>query len=338
MPKTVQHHSRGRRPNRILLGTAALAVGTLLVTGCSTDSATAGSTSGAGSDSKKIGVSMSFLNQFYAAAVEGMEDEAQKQGYELVVQNANSNSSQQVNQVQNLISQGAGAIVFAQLDAASGGASLAAANTANVPVIAVDQVPAAGDYVTYIGSDSVKMGEQACDFLVQTIGGAGDIAIIQGVPGSSTQLQRSEGCDKVLGANSTVTVVSTTSANWDQNTAANVFANVLTANPALNGVFAQNDDMALGAATAVESANHAAVPMVTIDGFPAAYDAIVKGQITATISQQPYLMGQLAVRDAITAIGGDAAGIPKEQIQEAVLVTKDNVEQARAAKYYGTQN
>ena len=132
-------------------------------------------------------------------------------------------------------------------------------------------------------------------------------------------------------------MVSTTSANWDQNTAANVFANVLTANPTLNGIFAQNDDMALGAVTAIESANHAPIPMVTIDGFPAVYEAIDKGQITATISQQPHLMGQLAVRDAITSIKGDGASIAKEQIQEAVLVTKDEVGDARAAKYYGTQ-
>jgi len=335
MNKGVQGYAGGRRTRLIVA--AATAVAVLALTGCSTDAASAGPSSSGGPESKKIGVSMSFLNQFYAAAVEGMQTEADKQGYELVVLNANANSSQQVNQVQNLISQGAGAIIFAQLDAASGGASLSAANTAGTPVIAVDQVPAAGEYVTYIGSDSVKMGEQACDFLVQTIGGAGDIGIIQGVPGSSTQQQRTQGCDEVLKANPTVSVVSTTSANWDQNTASNVFANVLTANPNLDGVFAQNDDMALGAATAVESANHPAIPMVTIDGFPAAYDAIDKGQITATISQQPYLMGQLTVRDAITAISGDIASIPKEQIQEAVLVTKDNAQEARDAKYYGNQ-
>lgn len=313
-----------------LVGSAAL-----VLSGCSTDDSSGAS---GGSGSKKIGVSMSFLNQFYAAAVEGMQDEAKKNGYQLVVLNANSNSSQQVSQMQNLVSQGVGAIIFAQLDAASGGASLAAANSADIPVIAIDQVPAAGDYVTYIGSDSVKMGEQACQFLVKTIGGSGDVAVVQGVPGSSTQLLRTQGCDKVLDANPSVKVVSTTSANWDQNTAANVFANVLTANPQLDGIFAQNDDMALGAANAIESANHEPIPMVTIDGFPAAYDAIKAGQITATISQQPYLMGQLAVRDAITSIEDGGASIPKQQIQEAILVTKENVEQARSAKYYGTQN
>lgn len=330
-----QVHSHARRlrlPLAALAMTAALAL-----VGCTTDAPGVDAPSNDGSTSKKIGVSMSFLNQFYAAAVEGMEDEAKKEGYELVVLNANSNSSQQVNQVQNLVSQSVGAIIFAQLDAASGGASLTAAANATVPVIAVDQVPVSDDYLTYIGSDSVKMGQQACEYLVDLIGGSGDIAIIQGVPGSSTQLQRSEGCDPVLTANPDVKVVSTTSANWDQNTAANVFANVLTANPDLNGIFAQNDDMALGAATATESANHAAIPMVTIDGFPAAYDGIDKGQISATISQQPYLMGQMAVQNAISAIEGDTADIPKQQIQDAVLVTKDNVADARAAKYYGTQ-
>ncbi|MBM9468537.1 sugar ABC transporter substrate-binding protein [Nakamurella leprariae] len=333
--------ARSRRPLRHQVrwhrGAAAAGAATvLLLAACSTEPAAGSPNTDGGSDTRTIGVSMSFLNQFYAAAVEGMEDEAAAQGWKLVVLNANSNSSQQVNQVQNLVSQDVGAVIFAQLDAASGGASLTAANDAGVPVIAIDQVPAAGDYVTYIGSDSVRMGEQACDFLVETIGGSGDIAIVQGVPGSSTQLQRTEGCDRVLTATSSVSVVSTTSANWDQNTAANVFANVLTANPDLDGIFAQNDDMALGAATAIESADHPAIPMVTIDGFPAAYEAIDAGTVTATISQQPYLMGQLAVRNAITAIDGGAADIPKDQIQEAVLVTKENVEQARAAKYYGS--
>jgi ribose transport system substrate-binding protein len=329
----VRSHAR-----RLRLPLAALAItAALALVGCTTDAPGADAPSNDGATSKKIGVSMSFLNQFYAAAVEGMQDEAKKQGYELVVLNANSNSSQQVNQMQNLVSQGVGAVIFAQLDAASGGASLTAAANAKIPVIAVDQVPVSDKYLTYIGSDSVKMGQQACDYLVHLIGGSGNIAIIQGVPGSSTQLQRSEGCAPVLTANPGVKVVSTTSANWDQNTAANVFANVLTANPGLHGIFAQNDDMALGAATAIESANHAPIPMVTIDGFPAAYDGIDKGQISATISQQPYLMGQIAAKDAISAIKGDAADIPKKQLQDAVLVTKDNVAEARAAKYYGTQ-
>jgi ribose transport system substrate-binding protein len=329
---------RSQRTTRktLLAVGAAVAAASLALAGCSTGGSGAGGETGAG-DKKTIGVSMSFVNQFYAAAEEGMQDAADAAGYELVILNAQGNSSTQVNQMQNLVSQDVGAIIFIQLDAASGGASLSEANSADIPVVSVDQVPAGGDYVTYIGSDSVQMGTQACDYLAELLGGSGDIAIIEGVQASSTQLQRTEGCDESLAANPGLEVVSTTSADWDQNKALSTFSNVLTANQNLDGVFAQNDDMALGAASATEAAGRDVVPMVTIDGFPAAYDAIEKGDISATISQQPYAMGKLSVENAIALITGEGADIPKQQIQESILVTKDNLEEARAAKYFGSQ-
>ncbi|WP_232711083.1 MULTISPECIES: sugar ABC transporter substrate-binding protein [unclassified Microbacterium] len=324
-----------RRPIAIAIGALATAA-VLALAGCSSGGDGGDSGSGDGTK-KKIGVSMSFVNQFYAAVQEGMEDEAEKQGYELVILNAQGNSSTQVNQVQNLVSQGVGSLIFIQLDSASGGASVSQANDASIPVIAVDQLPAGGDYVTFIGSDNVAMAEQACDYLAELLDGSGNIAIVEGIPASSTQMQRAEGCQTSLDANPDINVVSTTSADWDQNKAVSVFANVLTANEDLQGVFAQNDDMALGVASAAETAGRSGLSVVTIDGFPAVYDAIEKGAISATISQQPYLEGQLAVQNAIKAMNGEEADIQKDQIQESILVTKDNLEEARAAKYFGSQ-
>ncbi|GGF36265.1 sugar ABC transporter substrate-binding protein [Subtercola lobariae] len=326
---------RTRTRARIVGMVALVGSAALVLAGCSTDaSASAGSTA---SGSKKIGVSMSFVNQFYSAAQEGMQDEAKAEGYELTIQNAQGNSSTQVNQVQNLVSQGVGSLIFIQLDASSGGASLDQASAAGIPVIAVDQVPTSGNYVTYIGSDSVAMAKQACDYLFKTIGGSGKVAIVNGIPASSTQVQRTQGCATSLSANPGIDVVSTTSADWDQNKAVSVFTNVLTANPGLQGVFAQNDDMALGVASAIQTAGAPSIPLVSIDGFPAAYAAIQAGTMTATMSQQPYNMGKLAVKNAIQAMKGDAASIPKTQIQDSVLVTKDNLAEAQAAHYYGTQ-
>ncbi|WP_129785551.1 substrate-binding domain-containing protein [Promicromonospora panici] len=328
----IQQNPQMRR--RVVPAAAAIATAVLVLSGCS---GTPGGQSSRDSDDKAIGVSMSFVNQFYAAAQQGMEEEAAEQGYELVILNAQGNSSTQVNHVQNLVSQGVGSLIFIQLDAASGGASISQANAAGIPVVAVDQVPAGGNYVTYIGSDSVAMARQACDHLAELLDGEGDIAIVEGIPASSTQMQRTEGCDTSLHENPGLDVVSTTSADWDQNKAVSVFANVLTANEDLQGVFAQSDDMALGAASAAESAGRENIPIVTIDGFPAVYDAIEKGHISATMSQQPYTMGQIAVQDAIAAMEGTGEDIPKEQIQESVLVTNENLEEARAQRYYGTQ-
>ena len=333
---SIQITTTRRRPVTAAVG-ALVAATALMLAGCSSGNADASDGGDSGNGGKKIGVSMSFVNQFYAAVQEGMEDEAEKQGYELVILNAQGNSSTQVNQVQNLVSQGVGSLIFIQLDSASGGASVSQANDANIPVIAVDQLPAGGDYVTFIGSDNVAMAEQACDYLAELLNGEGNIAIVEGIPASSTQMQRTEGCQPSLDANPGLIVVSTTSADWDLNMAVSVFANVLTANEDLNGVFAQNDDMALGVASAAASAGRSGLSIVTIDGFPAAYDAIEKGEVSATISQQPYLEGQLAVQNAIKAMNGEESDIPQEQIQESILVTKDNLEEARAAKYFGSQ-
>lgn len=89
-------------------------------------------------------------------------------------------------------------------------------------------------------------------------------------------------------------------------------------------IFAQNDEMALGAAQAVKSAGLQNVLIVGIDGQPDAHDAIKKGDISATIAQQPAKMGEIAIQAAIDYYKGKK--VEKETISPIYLVTKDNVE------------
>lgn len=322
---------RTTRSRRVGVAVAMLATAALALTGCSVESpASAG-----GSGKKTIGVSMpEFQSLFYVAAVDGMKKAAADEGYDLVVLNANGNSSQQVNQVQNLVTQQVGAVIFAMQDATAGAAGVAEAKGANIPVIAIDQRPQ-GDVTTFIGSDSIKASTQLCDYLAKQLGGKGNLAIIKGVLGSSTEIERSKGCGSVLEKNPAIKVVSTTNADWDENKAYNVAQDVLTANPDLQAIFAQNDGMALGAAKAAAQAGRSNLKIVSVDGFPQVYDAIESGQVLATMSQEPYQMGELAVRTAIKAMSGGAGAIQKEQLQPTVLVTKENLEEARSAGYYG---
>ena len=324
-----QKRPRSRRPLGVAL--AMLATAALALTGCSADNAA----NAGGSGKKTIGVSMpEFHSLFYVAAVDGMKKAAADEGYELVVLNANGNSSQQVNQVQNLVTQQVGAVIFAMQDATAGAAGVAEAKGANIPVIAIDQRPQ-GDVTTFIGSDSIKASTELCDYLAKQMGGKGNLAIIKGVLGSSTEIERSKGCSSILEKNPDIKVVSTTNADWDENKAYNVAQDVLTANPELQAIFAQNDGMALGAAKAAAQAGRSNLKIVSVDGFPQVYDAIESGQVLATMSQEPYQMGELAVRTAIKAMNGEAGSIPKEQLQPTVLVTKENLEEARSAGYYG---
>lgn len=312
------------------LGLAIVAAMALALSGCSV-----GNGNVAGGEKKQIGVSMAgFHSLFYVAAVDGMKKAAEEAGYELVVLNANGNSPQQVNQVQNLVTQQVGAVIFAMQDATAGAAGVAEATAANIPVIALDQRPK-GEVTSFIGSDSIKASQELCKYLAEQMGGKGNLAVIKGVLGSSTEIERSKGCASVLDQHPEIKIVSTTNADWDENKGFKVAQDVLTANPDLQAIFAQNDGMALGAAKAAAQAGRTGLKIVSVDGFPQIYEAIENGQVQATMSQQPFQMGELAVKTAIQAMGDQASSIAKEQLQPTVLVTQKNLEEARSAGYYG---
>ena len=289
-------------------------------------------------DKKPIGVSVADQKSlFYVAAVDGMRDAAAKAGYELKITSANNNSGQQVNQVQDLLVQNIGALIFIPQDATSAATGVRAANKAQVPVIGVDEKPegGSGKLATYIATDSVKAARELCTWKLEQIGGKGNIAILRGVLGATAELQRSQGCREVLQKFPDVKVVAEQSANWDETEAYKATQNILTANPDLKAIFGESDAMALGAAKAAKQANRTGLVFVGIDGFPTMFPAIKAGLVQATMAQNPYKMGQMAVEDAVKFMAGAGKEVPAEQCMPTVLVTKANVDQHNPADFYG---
>ena len=330
------HSSRIR--SRLIVASAAAIVSTLLFTGCSSTAAPAGAGGDPAKNTKTIGVAVADQKSlFYVSAVDGMEQAADEAGYKLVTLSANNNSSQQVNQVQDLITQQVDVIIFIAQDATSAAAGVKLANDAGIPIIAVDQKPESGngELATYIATDSVAAAEQLCTWLFDQIGGAGDIAILQGPLGATAELQRSEGCANALANYPDVKVVAQESANWDETEAFTASQNILTANPDLKAIFWESDAMALGAAKAAKQEGRTGMFFVGIDGFPTMFEGITEGLTQATMAQQPYLMGQLSVPDAVKIAEGSGADIEKLQYQPTVLVTQENVAENDPAKFYG---
>lgn len=332
--------TRGRRALRVLAATTVLALVTL--TGCSQQApggpAPAGS--GGGGDAKKtIGVSVADQKSlFYVAAVQGMQAQADKRGYKLVVTSANNDSNQQVKQVNDLLTQQVGALIFTSQDSTAAAAGVRAANQANVPVIAVDQRPESGqgELATYIATDSVKAANQLCTWMFQQMGGSGEIAILHGVLGSTAEKQRTEGCQQAIAANPGIKVVAEETANWDETEAFKATQNILSAHPNLKAVFGESDAMGLGAAKAAQQANrHDGMWFVGIDGFPTMFDGVKQGLTQATMAQQPYRMGEIAVDNAISILEGQGGSIPAEQYQDTVLINKDTVNTEDVTKFYG---
>ena len=111
--------------------------------------------------------------------------------------------------------------------------------------------------------------------------------------------------------------------------------NILAAHPQLKAVFGESDAMGLGAAKAAQQANrHDGMQFVGIDGFPTMFDGVKSGLTQATMAQQPYHMGEIAVDNAIQIMEGGAA-LPAEQYQDTVLINKDTVDQNDVTKFYG---
>ena len=295
-------------------------------------------TSALAQDKKAIAVSVADQKSlFYVAAVDGMKDAAKKAGYELKITSANNNSSDQIKQVQDLLVQNPGALIFIAQDATSAAAGVKAANQANVPVIAVDEKPesGAGKLATYIATDSVKAARELCTWMFDQFGGKGNIAILHGVLGGTAEQQRTQGCQEALKKYPDVKVVAEQTANWDETEAFKATQNILTANADLKAIFAESDAMALGAAKAAKGAGRTGLIFVGIDGFPTMFNAIRSGLVQATKAQGPYQMGVISVENAIAIMKGDGKSVPELQYRDATLITKDNVDKNNIVDFYG---
>ena len=326
---------RSGRTAMALCLTASVA---LFATACTKADTSTGSGGAAATGGQKvIGVSVADQKSlFYIAAVDGMKKAADDAGVKLVVLSADNNSNQQVNQVNDLITQGVGALIFISQDSTAAAAGVKAANNANIPVVAVDQKPESGSgkLATYIATDSVKAADELCTWMFKQMGDSGEIGILQGVLGSTAMLERSKGCDQALSRTPGVKVVATQSANWDETQGYKAAQNMLQANPNIKAIFGESDAMGMGAAKAAKDAGRDIIA-VGIDGFPTMIAAIKSGLTDATQAQIPYKMGQMAVADSIKILDGQASSAPAEQLQATVLVTKDNASTVDPVQFYG---
>ena len=286
--------------------------------------------------SYKIGVSLADQKSlFYIAEADGIKTACDTKGVECVILSADNDAQRQVQQVNDLLAQDIDALIFTAQDATAASAGVKAASEAGIPVIAVDQKPQddnAALLATYIATDSVKAAEVLCTWMFEQMGGSGEIGILHGVKGSTAEVERTQGCQQALEKNANIKVVAEDIANWDETEAYNATTNMLQANPNITAIFGESDAMGIGAAKAARDQGREIIS-VGIDGFPTMVTAIKDGLTQATQAQIPYGMGQMAVDNALTLLGGGT--IPELQLQDTVLVSTENVNDVNPVDFYG---
>ncbi|MFJ9030316.1 substrate-binding domain-containing protein [Streptomyces sp. NPDC102274] len=272
----------------------------------------------------KLGLSLSTLNNpFFVQLKAGAEAEAKAKGVDLTVTDAQNDASQQANQIQNFTSGAMSSVIINPVDSDAAGPSVRAADKAGIPVIAADRGVNKADIATLVASDNVAGGKQAAKTLAEKLGGEGQIVILQGTAGTSASRERGQGFAEGIKAYPGIKIVARQPADFDRTKGLDVMTNMLQAHSGVNGVFAENDEMALGAIKALGSKAGTSVPVVGFDGTPDGLKAVKAGTLYASVAQQPAELGRLAVLNAIKAAQGD--GIASMVKVPVKVVTAKNV-------------
>ena len=243
----------------------------------------------------KLGLSMPTLNTpFFTVLVNAATAEAKAVGGNVVqATNANRDASQQVTDFRNLINAGANAILAGVVDRAAIKPALDYAKSRNVPVVIVDDKPAAGEVYAVVRADNLAMGARAAEALAAAMTDKkGPVLHITGGLTTTNGRNRKDGFDKAFKAASGAKVIEQT-ANWDGPTSANVSLTVMSGNPDIAGIYLATDTLyydpvssalrSRGRLVPTGQAGH--IPVVAIDGGSSALKAIRDGYLDATISQ-----------------------------------------------------
>ncbi|MFV0426800.1 MAG: substrate-binding domain-containing protein [Beutenbergiaceae bacterium] len=317
--------------SRGLFATIA-AVAALSLAACSsttpegeTDTGADGGGGDTGDGEFTIGISMSTLeNPFFVTVKDGAVAQAEAAGLESLVADAQNDTQKQLNDVQDLITKGIDALVINPVEPESATPIVELANDNDIPVITVDRSSSGGTVTSHIASDNVLGGYLICEWLGETLNGEGNLAVLEGIAGTSPELDRDEGCNDALTNYPGIVEVASQPADWDRAMGYTTAQNIIQANPDLDAIFGRNDLAALGAVEAVQEAGLADdILVISFDGIQDALDAVEAGTLAATVVQDPTLMGATAVDTAITVLEGGT--VDELQELEVKVANAENI-------------
>lgn len=242
-------------------------------------------------------------NPFFVSLKDGAQKKADELGYKLVVLDSQNDPAKELANVEDLIVRGAKVLLINPTDSETVSNAVAIANRNKIPVITLDRGALKGDVVSHIASDNVAGGKMAGDFIAQKLGGNAKVIQLEGLAGTSAARERGEGFKQAVTEHK-FDVLASQPADFDRTKGLNVMENLLASKGAVQAVFAQNDEMALGALRALSAANKK-VLVVGFDGTDDGIKAVKSGKMAATIAQQPALIGELGVVTADKLVKGE---------------------------------
>jgi len=273
-----------------------------------------------------IGISYQNLqNEFIINIQDAVRAEAKKLNVDLVEADGQGKAENQISQVQNFIARNVDAIILNPYDKEGSAPAVDLAIKAHIPIVVVNAIVSNLDKANaYVGSEDAEAGRIEAQRIADILHGKGNVVIIHGPNGHSAEVQRTQGIRQILAKYPDVKVVAEQTANWDRVQALNLMENWLASGRQIDAVIAQNDEMALGALKANESAGKQnQIAVIGIDAIPDALKAVADGRLVGTVFQDAHGQGALAVDLAVDLVKGKP--VKHDNYIPFQLVTKENV-------------
>lgn len=324
-----------KQPSTRVVASLGLLTGALALSACGGGGETSpGATTGTtgGGTVKVAAVIKGLDNPFFQAMEQGIKAEDPS----ATVQAAQdiTDTSGQADRLASLVGQDFSCYVVNPISSNNLLQGVAQLKAANKTVVNIDrpldqQAAQAANAVpnTYIGTDNVEAGRLAGQFIAKEIASGGTVGVIGGIAGDVTSGDRVKGFTEGLGGNATV--LQTVAADWDRQVALTKAKDLLRANPNISAFFAANDVMGLGIARAVADAGKTgSIRVVSVDGTAEGLAGVKSGDLTASVAQYPYVIGQMGVQACKAAAAGKT--LPPNVKAPVALVTNENVAQAES--------
>jgi len=239
---------------------------------------------------------------------------------------AETDFSRQIEIVDSMINARVDGIVLAPTEATSLASVVDRAAREGVPLTIFDSGVKSENYVSYVSTNNYDAGALAAKAMGDLLGGSGEIIIVKMVPGSSSTMEREQGFEETLAKDfPRIKKVAEQYCMSDRAKALAVTENMLTAQPAVKGLFASAEPATVGAAQALKSRGMSGkVKMVGFDSSDSIEQDLRGGVIDALVVQDPFNIGYEAVKTVIAAMNGQTP--PKRIDSPATVVTRDNID------------
>lgn len=317
-----------REINRVAVLIALSLPAVCLLGGCGRQTPSPAKNAGtAGQKPLVIGVSlMNLSSEFIAMLNQTMDAKAQELGVRLLVNDALRSPEKQVQQVESFIAQGVDAIILNPCEVEASSPAVDKALAAGIPVVNVNS-ETRSEPTAFVGSRDEESARIAMDYIAQRLKTQGNVVMMHGFLGQAAQLKRDQGAREILKQHPGLKLLADQTAEWDRAKGLTLMENWIQAQgDKIQAVFAQNDEMGMGALIALEQAKlKDKVIVVSVDAIADALQAVKDGRLDATVFQDARGQGCNAVETAVKIIRQQL--YEKQVFVPFQLVTRDNVDQ-----------